>query len=313
MIRKGRKMQCPNCQNTMNTIRYENVEIDVCTGCAGVWLDDKEIVPILRSVDEKFTVEEKAEAHATKGQDHRASDQQFCCPICMSTMDVIPYAYNSGVMVDRCPNNHGLWLDKGELEKIQILMQDPDNRNQVNLTYNEKKLCPVDHTPLEEVAYETETIDRCPTCEGVWCDHTELQGIIESKEMEFGPNEFKNILAKGKAAKTASGIDVEPGYNCAVCNEEMQRLNFSYNSGIIIDHCRYKHGVWLDNDELERIQAFSELWSDEVDKNSEIYVARLQEVAAAATDHWEREMQKAYDSGKELSWLGRKLDFKNAG
>ena len=39
------------------------------------------------------------------------------CPFCKSSMDKIKRA---NVTVDRCPNCQGIWLDKGELDKIVI-------------------------------------------------------------------------------------------------------------------------------------------------------------------------------------------------
>ncbi|MBN2368032.1 zf-TFIIB domain-containing protein [Candidatus Woesearchaeota archaeon] len=36
-------MDCPRCNVKMNKIRKHDVVIDVCPGCKGMWLDDKEI------------------------------------------------------------------------------------------------------------------------------------------------------------------------------------------------------------------------------------------------------------------------------
>lgn len=37
------------------------------------------------------------------------------CPICDSELDI---ATSLGVEIDFCPNGHGVWLDRGELDKI---------------------------------------------------------------------------------------------------------------------------------------------------------------------------------------------------
>jgi Zn-finger nucleic acid-binding protein len=34
-------------------------------------------------------------------------------------MHPVNYSYSSGIIIDRCAD-HGLWLDRGELEKVQI-------------------------------------------------------------------------------------------------------------------------------------------------------------------------------------------------
>ncbi|MBK8393697.1 MAG: zf-TFIIB domain-containing protein [Leptospiraceae bacterium] len=48
----------------------------------------------------------------------------------------------------------------------------------------------------------------------------------------------------------------------------MQHINYQYSSGIMIDRCNLNHGVWLDKDELEKIQVFVERWevNSEVDE-----------------------------------------------
>jgi Zn-finger nucleic acid-binding protein len=38
----------------------------------------------------------------------------------------INYDYSSGIILDRCPEGHGLWLDGGELEKVQITREQSD-------------------------------------------------------------------------------------------------------------------------------------------------------------------------------------------
>ncbi len=39
------------------------------------------------------------------------------CPFCKTLMNKIK---RNNVTVDRCPNCHGVWLDKGELDKIIV-------------------------------------------------------------------------------------------------------------------------------------------------------------------------------------------------
>ena len=42
-------MHCPKCGRTLATEKYGNVEIDVCGGCQGLWLDATELNVILES------------------------------------------------------------------------------------------------------------------------------------------------------------------------------------------------------------------------------------------------------------------------
>ena len=36
-------MHCPKCGNDLETIAFKGVDIDKCSGCDGVWLDDGEL------------------------------------------------------------------------------------------------------------------------------------------------------------------------------------------------------------------------------------------------------------------------------
>ncbi len=51
------------------------------------------------------------------------------CPKCRIALRTLNYAYDSGVMVDRCPQCDGLWLDEGELESLQIIVEEWEKRN----------------------------------------------------------------------------------------------------------------------------------------------------------------------------------------
>ncbi|HXD32257.1 MAG TPA: zf-TFIIB domain-containing protein [Pyrinomonadaceae bacterium] len=36
-------MQCPRCDGTLETKTFENVEVDICPKCGGLWLDSGEL------------------------------------------------------------------------------------------------------------------------------------------------------------------------------------------------------------------------------------------------------------------------------
>ena len=47
---------------------------------------------------------------------------ELACPRCNKPMDTANYNYSSGVVIDKC-RDHGIWLDKNELEKVQIIRE----------------------------------------------------------------------------------------------------------------------------------------------------------------------------------------------
>jgi Zn-finger nucleic acid-binding protein len=114
-------MQCVRCKLDLVPERYEGTEIDRCPRCQGAWLDEGELTRIVDTVDVKIPAEVVRDtlAVAFKGvpQDEARSIER--CPKCSAAMEAINYDYGSGIVLDRCPDGHGTWLDGGELEKVQ--------------------------------------------------------------------------------------------------------------------------------------------------------------------------------------------------
>jgi Zn-finger nucleic acid-binding protein len=118
-------MNCPKCNIPLEANIYEDIEIDKCNQCQGSWLDDGEIVKIAQTKEETFDPKLIRE---TLGQGFTGIPQNeqhivVNCPKCQSAMMPINYDYSSGIILDRCPQGHGLWLDGSELEKVQIIRE----------------------------------------------------------------------------------------------------------------------------------------------------------------------------------------------
>ena len=73
-------MNCLICQKAMKTKIYEGITIDACD-CGGVWLDQEELQPILKSREETFSYEKRVGAISELGQDHQAPAAK-ACPKC---------------------------------------------------------------------------------------------------------------------------------------------------------------------------------------------------------------------------------------
>lgn len=117
------KMHCPRCKTSevFSSENYESLTIDRCSKCKGVWLDEGELPHILDTKYEKFNPElVKETIQATfQGVPEQEKMSVEKCPKCQAQMNAVNYAYSSGIIIDRCPNGHGAWLDHMELEKVQ--------------------------------------------------------------------------------------------------------------------------------------------------------------------------------------------------
>jgi ribosomal protein L31 len=43
---KATEIQCPKCDGTLHETNFENIKIDVCDKCHGVWLDAGELAQV---------------------------------------------------------------------------------------------------------------------------------------------------------------------------------------------------------------------------------------------------------------------------
>ncbi|MFC1736917.1 zf-TFIIB domain-containing protein [Candidatus Hydrogenedentota bacterium] len=105
-------MQCPVCKEPMIILEYEQVEVDYCIDCGGIWLDAGEL-ELLFGDDgecEKF-MKAGGSVGATKEKPRR-------CPICGKKMGKSVTGGEEPVTYDDCPKGHGFWFDKGELQEI---------------------------------------------------------------------------------------------------------------------------------------------------------------------------------------------------
>jgi len=308
-------MQCPSCNSSMTAQFYEGVEIDKCSSCQGVWLDHAEIQTIVKTKEESFDEKDKISAIENKGADLGDGGQRTC-PKCQKSLEKMQYAVTSGVIIDRCPDRHGIYLDKGELENVQILMEEYDrrfNRNtdqNTNIKISDVKCCPRDKEPLREIRYESEVVDICPKCKGVWCDGDELGCIIESREKSFSSGDLPEVVATEKIASPSKAKELVPSGPCVFCNELMQKVNYGYSSGIVIERCKRKHGFWLDAGELEAVQVFAERWEKEENRITQKYSGALNSAKAEVEARYEKMLQERKVSrfssvNRFFRWLGR--------
>jgi Zn-finger nucleic acid-binding protein len=118
-------MDCPVCkENAMITIELEDVEIDFCTICDGIWLDAGELEMLLEQP------EKAKELLSSFEIDSGAAEKIRNCPICGKKMQrVIVGSGKPALLIDKCRKGDGLWFDKGELLEIFNRAQlDKDNK-----------------------------------------------------------------------------------------------------------------------------------------------------------------------------------------
>ncbi len=105
-------MNCPFCNNPLVILELNQVEIDYCTRCHGIWLDNGELELLLKNTQEKTQL-------LNSFSDNKISDEKILkCPICRKKMEKVTSGIDNKVTLDKCKKDHGIWFNEGELEQV---------------------------------------------------------------------------------------------------------------------------------------------------------------------------------------------------
>ncbi|MFC1898684.1 zf-TFIIB domain-containing protein [Candidatus Cloacimonadota bacterium] len=106
-------MDCPVCKKEpMIVLELNEIEIDHCLKCKGIWLDAGELELMLGNIEKSTALLEQFLI------DKANREMKFKCPICLKKMEKISIGNEAKITIDRCKNGHGLWFDQGELEAV---------------------------------------------------------------------------------------------------------------------------------------------------------------------------------------------------
>lgn len=106
-------MNCPTCKKPMIVLELEWVEVDYCPACKGIWLDAGELELLLGDAAQAHLLLQSFTSTQTREKKRK-------CPICLKKMDKVNAGYTEAgaELLDHCPQNHGLWFDRGELQNV---------------------------------------------------------------------------------------------------------------------------------------------------------------------------------------------------
>ena len=100
--------------------------------------------------------------------------------------------------------------------------------------------CPRDETELAIEHMHGIEVDHCPTCNGRWLDHHELDQLEATRATE---DERRATIAYAQR---------ESELHCPVCGKQMRAFNYrAYD--LELDTCEDEHGFWLDGGEDKRV------------------------------------------------------------
>jgi uncharacterized protein len=117
--------------------------------------------------------------------------QTISCP--RDKTSLVPQLFDSTIEAEHCSSCGGVFLDKGQLEKIEdatakdyaAQIKEPDDGAQeaemAKQLERKEATCPKCNAEMEKEEYgfcSEVLIDSCPKCGGIWLDHGELREIM---------------------------------------------------------------------------------------------------------------------------------------
>ena len=108
-------MKCPKCgENTLDPFdAVEGVDVDFCSGCKGIWFDKGELAFYAEAPEDVPDLASALQAGKSTG---------LACPRCeSSSLAEVRYLPSESLLLDVCPSCHGVFVDRGELPKVESL------------------------------------------------------------------------------------------------------------------------------------------------------------------------------------------------
>ena len=107
---------CPNDHIELQRVKLKGVNIDECSKCQGMWLDKDELKIVKNRTDENirwinFEIFQEQKNKFEKNQTFKK------CPKDHTVMNLLQYG-KSKTAIEKCPHCQGVWLEKGEFEKM---------------------------------------------------------------------------------------------------------------------------------------------------------------------------------------------------
>lgn len=302
---------------------------DVCESCGSLWLDKGELDKMAYQVDGDIEYCSKDRAQGAAASHH--------CPRCPGMpLQKVTFLGDDTLILERCDNCNGFWLDGGQLEKIDAKLArimpvkgkgfsefitdvhlphyyERVKRDSAQTDFSEPVL-PVRHAkPLGKTGHECPTcaialdaygvygikFESCAKCAGLWLHPKELEALKARVDAGSWGN-LRWMNDEVDALEKASAMMSDK--HCPECKDDGLVSTHFGNSKIIVDWCRRCHGIWLECDEFEDIARYlrdelNQLTSKDMEKKVAAEVKRIW------TDGSESKISEILDAKAAISAL----------
>ena len=117
VVQDDTPLRCPRCHEAMQALRLGRTTARECGACGGLWLDLESLQRLSDDREERTGIVSVLAARVPTATMTPDVVRYAPCPLCEKLMNRKNFAQSSGVVLDVCAK-HGVWLDRGELERV---------------------------------------------------------------------------------------------------------------------------------------------------------------------------------------------------
>ena len=110
---------CIKCETAMVPKMVEDVEVDYCPACRGLWLDRDEI----RELAEKSEAVLAELRELVQGEETAKPAPSTVKPPCPACGNKLTLAVFGSIYMEHCSACDGIYLDRGELDKAMFVVK----------------------------------------------------------------------------------------------------------------------------------------------------------------------------------------------
>ena len=160
-------LQCPTCKKPLQITRYEGEKVGLCTACNGFFMGHKNLRNIEQSREVSIPMESVSPATASA-----TIEGVRQCPKCKLDMIKKDYGELGAAVIDYCQSCRGIWLDPGELERIQVYYEAVNQaEHEVDSSFN----CP-------KCGVAQASSDECSNCGIIFSKYQAGQNVDINRE-----------------------------------------------------------------------------------------------------------------------------------
>lgn len=108
-------MLCPKCASPTEVTAYDEIRVDRCTNCKGLWFDSGELESLRKDTWMADYILDTGDAKV--GKKFNRVDK-VSCPRCGQEMNEEADADQGHIIYESCPQGHGTFLDAGEFTDL---------------------------------------------------------------------------------------------------------------------------------------------------------------------------------------------------